>query len=186
METAFAEFVAFGVDGVSMERVAVAAKVSKRTLYGRFKSKNGLVLATTNHGLAKLAKPIADGEPQGSVRKKILYVTRCILDVSLTEYVLGLETLIEWIVDNGLHKDADASPLGYDAGVKMLEAILTEVVEDPEERAFMARHVYDALVTIPRMRILRLGDLSDTPECKGRYAERTLSLLSHGIPFLAE
>ncbi|WP_051768286.1 TetR/AcrR family transcriptional regulator [Sphingobium sp. DC-2] len=186
LDVALQEFIRYGPDGTSMERVAAAANVSKRTLYGRFASKDNLVLAAADRGMARLARPILNTVPKGSVRERILHVTRQILDVSLTESVLGLETLADWIIDRGRHKDADPALLGIDAGMKILESILTEEVEELEERAFLAKHLYYALVTIPRMRILRLGDLADTPISKDEYARRTLSLLSRGIAALAD
>ncbi|WP_272695228.1 TetR/AcrR family transcriptional regulator [Sphingomonas molluscorum] len=186
LDAALEEFTRSGVERFSMERVAASAKISKRTLYERFKSKNNLAVATANYGIEKLARPVIDGCSQGSVRDKILFATRSMLDISLTDRVRGLEALIYWIVDNGLHKDASTSPLAIDTGTKMLESILAEAFEEPEECRFLAKHLYEVLVTIPRLRIIRLDSLADTPECKDEYAQRVLALLSRGIPALAD
>ncbi|WP_454887668.1 TetR/AcrR family transcriptional regulator [Sphingomonas oryzagri] len=51
LHTAFEQFVKLGAEGPSMDIIAVAANVSKRTLYTRFGSREELLVAAIEHGV---------------------------------------------------------------------------------------------------------------------------------------
>ena len=186
LDVALEEFVRSGPSGASMERIAAAAKVSKRTLYTRFESRSGLMLAAVSHGVARTAQPIADNLPEGSPRAQILHVTRQMLDASLTEAILGLEALVEWIFDHGLDGSDSAPHLGLDTGANIIESILAAAGEEAEERSFLAAYIFDALVLIPRMRILQPRGMPNTASAKDEYQSRTVAFLARAIPTLAE
>src|SRR3546814_16436590 len=74
LDVALEQFIAHGVEGASMEGIAIAASVSKRTLYSRFGSKTALLVAAVEHGIAHHLRPIASTIPAGSTRAKLLHV----------------------------------------------------------------------------------------------------------------
>ena len=181
-------FVAGGVEGTSMEAIAAAAHISKRTLYSRFGSKLALLVAAIEHGLSRHFDPIPDSVPRGPVRRQIVHVARRLLDISLLPEVVGIESLIVWLAGNraGL---LEAKPaIGAQAGISMIRTILEQQWRAPEDPihdvAFLACHLFDALVTAPRHRILFRHDLRNTAKAKKEYIERTTDLIALAIPLL--
>jgi AcrR family transcriptional regulator len=182
LAVALEEFIRSGPAHASMERIAAAAKVSKRTLYTRFKSREGLLVAAARDALERNTRPIADGVPAGPTLEQVLHVTKRMLDISLTDEIIGLERLIEWATSEGLDLRA---PLGRGRGTAIIEAILAGSRHEPEDRPFVAAHLLDTLVTLPRLRILR-GEMANTASAKAEFYERTAAILAQGIPALLE
>ena len=188
LDVALERFVAGGVEGTSMEAIAAAAQISKRTLYSRFGSKSALLVAAIEHGLARHLDPITASLPPGPIRRRIVHVARKVLDMSLLPEVVGIESLIVWLAANraGLLKAKPA--IGAQAGIGVIRAILEQNAKVGEgashDAAFLACHLFDALVTAPRHRILFRHDLRNTARAKNEYIERTIDLIAAGMPHL--
>lgn len=189
LDVALDEFIRGGVEGTSMEGIAAAANISKRTLYSRFGSKLALLVAAIEHGLVQHIDPIAASVPQGSVRGKIAYVAKKILDMSLRPDVVGIESLIIWLTHHrpGL---LEAQPaIGAKVAIDLMQLILEKAEAKGEQRhdlPFRARFLFDSLVTVPRHRILIRHDLRNTVRAKSDYIKRTLDLIGSSVPFLGE
>ncbi|WP_233204112.1 hypothetical protein [Novosphingobium sp. HII-3] len=59
-------------------------------------------------------------------------------------------------------------------------------LEEAGDLPFLAAFLFDALVTVPRQRILQRHDLHNTTRTKAAYIERALDLMAKAIPFLNE
>ncbi|WP_167693096.1 TetR/AcrR family transcriptional regulator [Sphingomonas azotifigens] len=188
LEVAFRQFTANGVDGTSMEDIAAAAGVSKRTLYARFGSKLALVQAVIALGVDRQRRRIVSSIPAGGVRMRLAAALRKLLDASLQPEVIGLTELIHWFNLNTRDLPAQHRSSGVEHAFEMIEAIL---LESPRARALPAEALrsvstllLDLAVTIPRERILRRYDMENTPAAKAAFIEQTLALLGAGMPYL--
>jgi len=190
LEIALEQFVENGFEGTSMDRIAAAANVSKRTLYARFGSKRALVVASIEQYTSRELGSIEAAIPNGSLRRKIGYIARAMLDMSLQQDVVGVETLIYWLTE---HKPGliEAEPtIGAKAVIELIQSVLQEAPEwhmsGQSDIAEVARFLFDALITIPRHRILRRNEMKNKPAAKSEYINKTLDLLASGLPLLRE
>ncbi|MGE4432331.1 TetR/AcrR family transcriptional regulator [Sphingobium sp. BS19] len=191
LDVALEQFIAHGVEGASMEGIAIAASVSKRTLYSRFGSKTALLVAAVEHGIAHHLRPIASTIPAGSTRDKLLHVGRKILDASLKREVIGLDSLINWIADHESEAGQAKPSMGAKAGIAIIQSILEQAhrndgSDSSVDLSFLAAFLFDAFVTSPRQRILLRHELENTSRAKSDYLERTMNLIARGMPFLDE
>jgi TetR/AcrR family transcriptional repressor of mexJK operon len=190
LKTALEQFVIHGPDGASMESIAAAADVSKRTLYARFGSKTGLLTAALEFGTAHYLKPITSTIPEGSPRDKLFHVASEMLDLSLEKEVIGILNLVDWIADHGLATDGPRPLLGMAAGMEVIMPILKEAAAEhgdtPEDLTFLAAFIFDALVSIPRARILDRREMANTVRAKAEYLERAMQLIVRAVPFLGD
>lgn len=188
LDVALRQFTANGVEGTSMEDIAAAAGVSKRTLYARFGSKLALVQAVVELGIGIHQRRIAASLPAGPLRQRLIAVLRKLLDASLRPELIGLSDLIHWLNVNTRASGEEVQIAGVERALEMIEAIL---LDSPHARRlpaaelrFAATLLFDLAVTIPRDRILRRYDLDNTPVAKSDYIERTVALLGAGMPYL--
>jgi AcrR family transcriptional regulator len=189
LDVALEEFIRGGVEGTSMEGIAAAANISKRTLYSRFGSKLALLVSAIEHGLALHIDPIAASVPQGSARGRIAYVARKILDMSLKPDVVGIESLMVWLAQHrpGLLEEQPA--IGSKVAIELIRSILEQARERDgkcPDLTFLAFFLFDTLVTVPRHRILMRHDLRDSARVRNDYIKGTLDLIARGVPGLAE
>lgn len=173
-----------------MDDIATAANVSKRTLYARYGSKVGLLVAAIEHGIDNRLTPIKATMNYGSARKRLLRIARQMLDLSLEPEVIGLERLLQWVRDQNID-DIDTDALfRVNPGVTLTLQLLREAagpdMKSSLDLPFIANFVFDALVTAPRQRILMREDLANTPEAKLAYLEQALDFLAEALPFLRE
>ncbi|AHE52312.1 MULTISPECIES: TetR/AcrR family transcriptional regulator [Sphingomonadaceae] len=189
LEVALRQFITEGAEGASMDRIAAAANVSKRTLYTRYGSKKALLVAATEHGTARHLKPIRSAIPHGTPREQVLHVARKLLDLSLSEELIGIQTLVDWIAKQGLETNRPRPSIGATAGVSVILPILRQAASNLDSRdddlPFIAGFVFDALVGAPRTRILWRRDLANTAQAKADYLERTMDLVAQAVPLLA-
>ena len=188
LDVALDQFVAHGFEGASTEKIAAAANVSKRTLYARFGSKGALVVASIEQYTSRELGLIEAAIPNGSLRKKIGYVARAMLDMSLQPDVVGVEALVYWLTKHrpGL---VEAEPtIGAKVVIDVMQSVLQDAPEwrmsgagDPAE---LARFLFDVLITVPRHRILRRYEMKNKAAAKAEYINQTLDLLASGLPLL--
>lgn len=185
LATALDEFGRYGVEGASMDRIAATAKVSKRTLYARFTSKLNLLIAAIQYGIEQHLRPISSTLSTGPVRERLLDVARKILDSSLTPEAVRLENLFAWIAehDPDLHEVAIENAIN--GPVRMFLMILEDGRREGEihlpDPSFTANFVFEALVAVPRKRILLGMGLKNTPRDKRIWLTKTLDLLLAGL-----
>lgn len=188
LQSAFIEFVRLGIDGASMEGIAQAAQVSKRTLYLRFGTKKALLVAALrDRAISGLEAPLA--VPQGSLRERILFVAEELLEGALMPEAIGLEFLIREVVksypDIVLRKlTPGTAPLADQFYRLLLEDGALDCTEENDNR-FLCEFLFDALVRAPRSRILHRQELCNTREARRAYLERVLHLISTHLPYLA-
>lgn len=190
LKAALEQFVIHGPNSASMASIAADADVSKRTLYARFGSKTGLLTAALEYGTAHYLKPITSTIPDGSSRDKLFHVASEMLDLSLEKEVIGILNLVDWIADHGLATDGPKPLIGMTAGMEVILPILKEAAAEhgdtPEDLSFLAAFIFDALVSIPRARILDRREMPDTPKAKSDYLGRTIALVIGALPFLGD
>lgn len=97
LSTALRQFVLRGVDGATIEGIATAAGVTKRTLYLRYGSKEGLLRAVIGLDSAPVVADIAAAAPSGSLKERLLFVAGSYLDLSLTPEARDFTLLMDQI-----------------------------------------------------------------------------------------
>lgn len=189
LDVALTQFSVNRFEGTSMDSIAAAAQVTKRTLYMRYGSKRGLLLAILEQDRSDAIGTINARNLRGDTHTKLLHLARKVLDVSLTSRAIGFESLMKQLLM--LEPDRQAHellPLGGEAWIGLFKAVLEEEPAlsgmDDEALLFTASYLFDALITTARIRILLRRDLKDSPAAKKAFQEKTLLLLAGGLPFL--
>lgn len=192
LAVALEQFIRHGAEGASMDEIAAAANVSKRTLYARFGSKAGLLRASVKSGIDTKLHIIVEGLPEGTLRERLRFMCGEMLEASLQPDIVGLEDLANWLIRQ---PEIIASGQAVLVGLaEALEAVCDllrpylkpESAADPDECAFLGRFAFDALVTIPRNRILVRKEMPNDREEKDAYLDRTVDLVLRGLPLAAE
>lgn len=190
LDVALEQFVAHGFEGTSMEKIAVAANVSKRTLYSRFGSKRALLVASIEQNFSRHLYPIKDSIPRGSLRKKIRHLAHRTLDASLKPEAVGIEALTTWLSKHMPGLMATNPTISVHVVIDLMQSVLESAPEwcDSGERngADLARFLFDTLITVPRQRILVRREMPNTPTAKAEYLDRTLDLLARALPILRD
>lgn len=190
LEVALLQFIEKGAEGTSMDDIAAAANVSKRTLYARYGSKVGLLIAAIEHGIDNRLNPIVATMGSGSPRQRLIRIARQMLDRSLEPDIIGLERLLLWVQTQNFDGIDSQAVLRIDPGLLLIHPLLRDVAGPDKKNSldlpFLATFIFDALVTAPRQRILARGDLADTREAKDAYLEQALDFLGRALPFLQE
>jgi AcrR family transcriptional regulator len=190
LEIALARFIAHGPEGSSMDDIAAAANVSKRTLYARYGSKKGLLVAVMRHGIDDRLKPIAATMRTGCLRERLLRTAQKMLDISLQPETIGFEKLAYWVRDQNVDDIDLQTLLCINPGIPLIQTLLEEAA-GPERAAaldmrFLAVFIFDALVTSPRQRILVRKDLPNTPHAKTAYLEQATDFIFKAILTLSQ
>ena len=185
LATALDQFARHAVDAISMDDLAAAANVSKRTLYARFGSKADLMVATIEYGVAKHLRPLAGTIPGDTAFDQLLNAAAGMLEISLKAESVGIERLATWIASRrpALRDAAD------ERSVMMAIAVFRDIldagvcrgeiaVQDP---AFAASFLVDALVIETRHQILNGRRPRGTKQDRRAYLEGVLSLLFVGL-----
>lgn len=184
LDVALEEFIRAGAEGTSMDSIALAAKVSKRTLYARYASRTGLLAAAVKRGVQTYVQAISSELPSGDIRTRLRFFARRTLDSSLEAEVVGLERLVVWIADHEPALHDQLYQHTFYAPVLLLRTVLEEAMDRGEVSDCSletAIFVYDALVSHPRRRILlRLG-LENKKATKQAYQDKALDLILVGI-----
>lgn len=187
LDVALNQFIALGADGTSMDEIAAAANVSKRTLYARFGSKAGLLRAAMKRGIGSRLDLIVDNIPEGDLEDQLFYLGRSMLDASLKADVVGMEALSYWLMKQPeIIAEGASVHVGLDAAKSRIETLLRPRLAEGADTSMdgldIACFVLDALVTIPRTRILMRGDMRDTAEEKDAYLRRAVAIILRGLP----
>ncbi|MCC2978265.1 TetR/AcrR family transcriptional regulator [Sphingomonas sp. PL-96] len=188
LEVALDQLVVHGPDKTSMDAIALAAKVSKRTLYARYGSKVGLLIAALEHAIDDRHEPIVAAARRGTPRQRLMRAARKMLDVSLTPEILAVEKLALWARDQLIESGDAEAKINIQHGPMLIQKVLEEALEADEVKSldlpFLATMIFDNLVMVPRMRILIRLDLPNSARAKKAYLEQTLDVFARAFPLL--
>lgn len=168
-----------GVDGATMDAIATAANVSKRTLYGRFGTKSELVSRTIEHCFTCHIEPVtAIRPPKGNLGERLLYAAARLLNASLKPEVRTLDALLVWAGEHQPQILQIVRQRLIEGPVSLFSSILAASAEageiEVDDIDFAATFAFDVLVRTPRNRIMLTADLEDSVRAKRDYLERTL------------
>jgi TetR/AcrR family transcriptional repressor of mexJK operon len=95
LQVAGETFLQFGFDGTTMEAVSEAARISKRTLYVRYKDKAVLFNAVLSDLISRWLVPIDRFQfGQGGLKETLLELARYLTSVALTPQSVGVTRII--------------------------------------------------------------------------------------------
>jgi AcrR family transcriptional regulator len=95
LQVAGETFLQFGFDGTTMEAVSEAARISKRTLYARYKDKAVLFNAVLSDLISRWLVPIDRFQfGQGGLKETLLELARYLTSVALTPQSVGVTRII--------------------------------------------------------------------------------------------
>lgn len=187
LDVALRHFFRHGFESANMDAIAADAGVSKRTLYQRYDSKKGLLLAVRERERGYYLPIVDTPLPEGSVRDRLLILALTILDALLTPRVRAFMKLREEIerlmpdFDDGTYEMVMAHWTGA------FRSILASGTACPPERLdATAAFLFDTLVTLPHVRIETRRVVRDAPEARLAEIERLLDLIADGMPFLKQ
>lgn len=189
MSVARDHFVRDGFNGTSMDAIAAAVPVTKRTLYQRFGSKRGLLQSFREWQRDQYKEAVTLPPPDGSLREKLTNLALQILDISLAPESRGMERLTLEINrdDPGLADELQMSLINHWTGYfrQVLEDELSPADTSAERIDLLADCLFDLLVMGQRTRIRKWRQLDDTITAKTEYIARILDIAADGIPALA-
>ncbi|MDE8652108.1 TetR/AcrR family transcriptional regulator [Novosphingobium album (ex Liu et al. 2023)] len=200
LDVALDQFTRHGIEGTSMEGIAAAAQVSKRTLYLRYGSKKGLLRAIIEPDRASFLEEIRVEELAADPRQRLHHAACRMLDATLTPRAIRFEALTRQIAALEPGRSQPFPPQWTAPWIGVFRSIIAQCDgladegkvkgkgkgkgKDEGELDFLAGHLFDMLITVPRSRILVRRELANTPKAKAAYIERALDLLIEGLPFL--
>ena len=180
MDAATELFLRDGYSTTSLEAVAAAAGVSKRTLYARFSGKAALLQVV----VARLVTnwlPAFDAEIEqgGSLRDTLLGSARVMLATALTPQALGLYRLVIAEIGRFPELALVMREAGAGAGTDRLARVMAEAgIVEP---IWAAEQFMALLLSVPQRRGLGLGPPLDAAE-QEVWAERAVDLFLGGMP----
>jgi TetR/AcrR family transcriptional regulator, mexJK operon transcriptional repressor len=181
LASALGLFSSHGVERTTMDAIATAATVSKRTLYCRFGSKQELVRKAVEIVVARMLLPLGDGTKHGTIHEQLCALADDLLEIALKPETHLLHELTSWLAaaDPALHDGVKRLVLHQP--IAMFAAILDEAaLPEASDRCFAASFFFDALVTVPKYRILNCGMARD-PETRAAYHRQAVDLLLAGV-----
>ena len=178
LEAATALFLREGYGATSLEAVAAAAGVSKRTLYARFAGKAALLQAVVARLVARWLPPFDAGLEGGAdLEATLLAAARVMLATALVPEALALYRLI--IAEIG--RFPELGPImheaGAGAGTERLAAVMQGAgIADP---IWAAEQFMVLVLSVPQRRGLGLGPALDEAE-QLDWARRAVALFLRG------
>jgi TetR/AcrR family transcriptional repressor of mexJK operon len=172
-------FLRDGYGATSLESVAAAAGVSKRTLYARFSGKAALlqvvVARLVTHWLPAFDAEVGQG---GGLRDTLLGAARVMLATALTPQALGLYRLI--IAEIGRFPELAwvMHEAGAGAGTERLAGVMAAAgIADP---IWAAEQFMALVLSVPQRRGLGLGSPLDSA-AQAAWSEQTVDLFLNGL-----
>lgn len=184
LEIATGLFFRQGFAATSMEQVAAAARISKRTLYMRFRDKAALFRGVVDRQVSgwRGSFAVAATAPV-ALPDALLEAARGILQVALDPAALALNRMV--VAEAERFPELAATLAGTSAaGVAWVAALLARFPEgarlSPEDRLFAAEQFLLMVVSGPRRRALGLGQPLDQAGL-ALWAERSVALFLNGL-----
>lgn len=181
-------FVRHGWAGATMEGIAASAGVTKRTLYARYGSKDGLLRAVANLDSSPVAADIAATIPPGNPRDRILFAAQACLDVALSPRARDFSLLMEQLIHARPELIEETSRPRTEPLIGIFKFLLEEGAPSgaiaPDRLDVMAECLFDLLVVTARIRVLHGLIPSDQPEAQARHLAKVLDAFAAGVPAL--
>lgn len=180
LETAIQAFSKRGVEATSMEAIARAARVSKRTIYDRFPSKEALLSAALEHALQKNMVPIVKAPRSHDFRTSLVDLLEDVLKASIRPETIAVERLVLWARDH----DPDFMRSVFEQATKVPMSFIKQFLDDQESN-FTAKYdntevaliLFDAAIVGPRQRIMHGEGVGECAETRRAHVERIVDLI---------
>lgn len=185
LSIANAFFLTQGYGATSIEAIAQAAGISKRTFYHRFKDKEALFAAVV-HQLVSRLRPPQDGQLfVGKSREDILQgLARVILQAALRPEALALHRIMvgEAIRFPELAKVMHAQGARLEAVRRIADLLQRTSPKKMQRRAteFAAEQFLELVVAVPQRRAIGLGTPM-TPAEITRWGKQAVATFLHGF-----
>ena len=173
-------FLRDGYGATSLEAVAAAAGVSKRTLYARFSGKAALLQVVVAR-LVTTWLPAFDAEigHRGGLRDTLLGAAKVMLATALSPQALGLYRLIIAEIGRFPELAGVMREAGAGAGTERLAAVMAAAgIADP---IWAAEQFMALVLSVPQRRGLGLGSPLDAA-AQAVWSERAVALFLNGLP----
>lgn len=184
LDVALIQFGQNGVDAVRMDEIAAAAGVTKRTLYARYGSKEGLLIAAIERDNSPRIDAMLEAVPEGSPRSRLLHMAQTLLEIALTPEAVSSSRLIQHLSLAKPHLISEKVLHSHNRYREMFRRLVAECMTETEDREhidFTSAALFDLLVVGPRFQILRWGELENSREERARYLERALDMATFGV-----
>lgn len=186
LEAATRLFFEHGYGAVSIEAIASAAHMSKRTFYHRFKDKADVFRAVVKNVIGKLRPPDVKGLFEGANGAEILYrLAPIILHASLAPEAVALHRIV--LAEAGrfpelaLMMNAEGS---RNEAVQRIAALLEHEAKAGRMKVrnppFAAAQFLQMVVAVPQRRALGLGEPITAAEMN-TWARETVDLFLQGV-----
>jgi TetR/AcrR family transcriptional regulator, mexJK operon transcriptional repressor len=172
-------FLRDGYGATSLEAVAAAAGVSKRTLYARFSGKAALLQVVVAR-LVTRCLPAFDAEigQGGAFRDTLLGAAKVMLATALTPQALGLYRLIIAEIGRFPELTGVMREAGAGAGTERLASVMAAAgIADP---VWAAEQFMALVLSVPQRRGLGLGSRLDAA-AQAVWSERAVALFLNGL-----
>lgn len=173
-----------GFAATSMEQVAAAARISKRTLYARFHDKAALFRGVVDREVSGWRGHFeAEANAPKTLSAALLQAASGILAVALEPEALALHRIVVAEAER-FPELAQTLAATSEAGVEWLAALLARFPEgaglSPDERSFAAEQFILMVVSGPRRRALGLGRPLDAAGLAS-WAARSVAFFLTGL-----
>jgi TetR/AcrR family transcriptional regulator, mexJK operon transcriptional repressor len=183
-EAAVAIFLQSGYDGATMEAVADAAGITKRTLYARYPDKHALFLSVIPWALSRLEKRGPGEEPAGDdLAASLTAVGRGAIDRVVDPETVQLRRMAMYESARFPEFALSAESMMYSAQVRAVITVLRRhhdtdalVIDDIE----LAAEQFLAMVAVMPSRLADFG-IVRAPEVEDRHLQHALALFLRGI-----
>jgi AcrR family transcriptional regulator len=184
LDVATARFLADGYGSTSIEAVAKAAQVSKRTFYHRFDGKPALFAAVVHRMVARWRMPFDAASGQsGTLEQQLEQIARFMLTAALTPDAVALHRLILAEAARFPELAMVINTHGAGQGVGVVAAILGAEIRDGRlalrDPRFAAEQFLHLVLAGPQRRALGLGTPMSSREIS-RWVRDTVRLFLGG------
>lgn len=159
LDVAGAMFTRRGFDGTSIDAVADAARVSKRTVYARYRDKDALFSAVLRRLIARWLMPIRDFQSSKSELEAVLLeLARHFLECALAPQAVAIYRIIIAESERRPEFGRLAHAEGRQPAVRMVAAALARFGSELQVRDFeLAAEQFISVVIDSRLRLAALG-----------------------------
>ncbi len=183
-EAAVAVFLEHGYDGTTMESVATAAGITKRTLYARYPDKHALFVSVIAWALSRLEKRDASAESVGDdLASSLLALGRGAIDRVVDPATVQLRRMAMYESARFPEFALSAESMMFSAQQRAVVTVLRRhqetdalVIDDVE----LAAEQFLAMVAVMPSRLADFG-IVRTPETRERHLRHAVALFLRGI-----
>jgi AcrR family transcriptional regulator len=182
IETAGAMFMKFGFDGTSIDAVAEAACMSKRTVYARYRDKNELFSAVLRNLIDRWLVPINQFQlGTRELEPMLMEIGRHLLTSALTPQVVSLHRIIVGESERRPEFGLLANAEGRQPAIRAIAAVLKRQGSKLRVNDFeRAAEQFISLVVDNGLRLAAFGIGPAPHEVEGRVRQ-AVDLFLHGV-----